>query len=72
MDRRIRLLLFGRSKRKQVDRTQKLVDAGSLPLSSLLDLRSQKASNELDIINRDNAVNISMLQLKLPKNLESH
>lgn len=48
----------------QVDRTEKLVNAGSLPKTNLLDLQSQLASNEVDVINAENNVNLAMLQLK--------
>jgi len=48
----------------QKERTRKQVEAGSLPRSSLLDMQSQVASGELNVINAENAVNLSMLQLK--------
>jgi len=48
----------------QMERTRKQVDAGSLPRSALLDLQSQVASSELNVINAENAVNFSILQLK--------
>ncbi len=48
----------------QMERTRKQVVAGALPLSSLLDLQSQVASSELNMINAENAVNLSILQLK--------
>lgn len=48
----------------QMDRTEKLVDAGSLPISDLLDLRAQLASNEAEVINAENALNISLLNLQ--------
>ncbi len=48
----------------QMERTEKLVNAGALPRSSLLDLLSQVASSELNVINAENAVNFSVLQLK--------
>jgi len=48
----------------QMVRTGKQVDAGSLPKSSLLDMQAQVASGELNVINAENSVNLSILQLK--------
>jgi outer membrane protein len=48
----------------QMERTEKQVNAGALPRSSLLDLQSQVASSELNVINAENSVNFSLLQLK--------
>jgi len=48
----------------QMEQTEKLVNAGSLPKTNLLDLQSQLASNEVDIINAENNVSIAVLQLK--------
>ena len=48
----------------QMERTEKQVNAGALPRSSLLDLQSQVASSELNVINAENNVNFSLLQLK--------
>lgn len=48
----------------QMERTRKQVDAGSLPRSTLLDLQAQVASSELNVINAENSVNFSVLQLK--------
>jgi len=52
------------STQSQYDRTKKQVDAGALPLSSALDLQSQVANSELNVINAENALNFSILQLK--------
>lgn len=49
---------------EQLDRTNKLVDAGSLPVSNKLDLESQLATAELNIITAENALDLSMLNLK--------
>ena len=49
---------------QQLGRTEKLVDAGSLAISELLDLQSQKASNELVVINAENSLNLAFLNLK--------
>ena len=48
----------------QLERTRKQVDAGALPISSLLDLQAQKASNEVQVIQAENNLNLSYLQLK--------
>ena len=48
----------------QLERTKKLVEAGSLPLTNQLDLESQKASNEVSVVNAENNLNIAILNLK--------
>jgi len=50
--------------RAQMEQTEKLVNAGSLPITNLLDLQSQVAGNEVDVINAQNDVNLAILQLK--------
>jgi outer membrane protein len=52
------------SSQQQLERTKKQVEAGSLPRSNELNLDAQVATNELNLINRENAVNLSILQLK--------
>jgi outer membrane protein len=47
----------------QLDRTSKLVAAGSLPLADKLDLQAQDATNELEVINAQNSLRISKLNL---------
>lgn len=49
---------------QQLERTEKLVEAGSLAISEVLDLRSQQASNELEVINAENNLNLALLNLK--------
>jgi len=49
---------------EQISRTSKLVDAGRLPESNLLDLLSQRATDELQVVNAQNALALSTLQLK--------
>ena len=49
---------------QQLGRTEKLVEAGSLAISELLDLQSQMASNELVVINAENSLNQALLNLK--------
>lgn len=48
----------------QLDQTEKLVNAGSLPRTNLLDLQSQLASNEVEVIIAENDVDLAMLRLK--------
>jgi len=52
------------STKSQFERTRKQVEAGSLPRSSQLDLQSQVATSELNVINAENSLNFSILQLK--------
>lgn len=52
------------STNEQLERTKKLVEAGSLPKSDALNLEAQHATNELNLIQRENALNLSFLQLK--------
>lgn len=49
---------------EQLERTKLLVKAGSLPLTNQLDLESQVASNEVSVVNAENALAISILNLK--------
>jgi outer membrane protein len=52
------------SSQQQLERTQKLVAAGSLPKSDELNLDAQVATNELNLINQENALALSLLQLQ--------
>jgi outer membrane protein len=49
---------------QQLERTRKLAEAGSVPRADVLNLEAQHATNELNLIQRENALNLSMLQLK--------
>jgi outer membrane protein len=49
--------------KEQLDRTSKLVAAGSLPLADQYDLQAQNATNELEVINSLNNLRISKLNL---------
>ncbi|MFM7852742.1 MAG: TolC family protein, partial [Flammeovirgaceae bacterium] len=49
---------------QQLERTKKLEQAGSIPLGNVLDLEAQNATNELNLIQRENIYNLSLLQLK--------
>ncbi len=53
-----------RSTVEQLERTKKLADAGSVPKGNVLNLEAQQATNELNVIQRENALNLSLLQLK--------
>lgn len=48
----------------QRDMTQKKVDAGALPITNLLDLEAQQSSNEVEVINQQNNLDLALLQLK--------
>lgn len=48
----------------QVERTGKLVEAGSLAESNLLDLRAQQANDELSLVNAQNNLETAKLNLK--------
>ncbi|PCJ82429.1 MAG: transporter [Flavobacteriales bacterium] len=48
----------------QVERTQKLVYVGSLPKGSLLEIEAQKATEELNVVNAENALQMAYLDLK--------
>jgi outer membrane protein len=48
---------------EQLTRTKKLVDAGSLPMSDYLDLQSQNASSQLEVINAQNSYRNAKLAL---------
>ena len=52
------------STEQQVELTQKQVDVGALPRSNLLDLQAQKATNELNVVNRENDYLMAKIQLK--------
>ncbi|MFN7492638.1 MAG: TolC family protein [Cyclobacteriaceae bacterium] len=49
---------------QQLERTRKLEKAGSVPFGNVLDLEAQNATNELNLIQRENTYNLSLLQLK--------
>lgn len=48
---------------QQIRNTQKLVDAGTLPKGSLLEIQSQFASEEVTLINAQNRLNLAYLDL---------
>lgn len=47
----------------QIDRTNKLVDAGSLARGSLLEIQAQFAREEVDVVNAQNRVQLAYLSL---------
>jgi outer membrane protein len=49
---------------QQVERTKKMVDAGKLARGNFLELRAQYASEELNIVNAENQLAISLLNLQ--------
>jgi outer membrane protein len=52
------------SSQQQLERITKQVDAGALPKSNQLTQEAQVATNEVNLINQENALNLSLLQLK--------
>lgn len=56
---------------QQVERTAKLVEAGSLARGSLLEIQAQAASEELNVINAQNQLDISYLTLTQMLDLDS-
>ncbi|MEO7990484.1 MAG: TolC family protein [Chryseolinea sp.] len=52
------------SSQQQLDRISKQVEAGALSLSNKLSQEAQVATNEVNLINQENALNLSLLQLK--------
>jgi outer membrane protein len=49
---------------QQVDRTRKLVDAGKLAMGNFLEIQAQYASEELNLVNAENQLAISLLNLQ--------
>jgi outer membrane protein len=47
----------------QVDRTNKLVEAGTLPRGSLLTIQAQQATEELQVVNAQNQLDLAYLSL---------
>jgi outer membrane protein len=50
--------------KQQLDRTQKLVDAGALPKGNLYDVQAQLSSEELALVNAQNQYDLSLLNLQ--------
>ena len=49
---------------QQVERTKKLVDAGKLARGTYLEIQAQYASEELNVVNAENQLSISLLNLQ--------
>ncbi len=49
---------------QQVERTEKLVEAGTLPRGSLLTIQAQKATEELQLVNAQNQLDLAYLNLQ--------
>lgn len=62
------LLLVAQNQRditsQQVDRTQKMVDAGKLARGSALEIQAQFASEELNVVNAENQLQLAYLNLQ--------
>lgn len=56
---------------QQVDRTVKLVEAGSVAKGDLLEIQAQLASERLNVTNAQNALNVSILSLTQLLDLDS-
>ncbi len=56
---------------EQLDRTQKLADAGTLAKSAVYDLKAQLATEEVNVTTSDNNYQIAMLTLKQLLNLDT-
>lgn len=52
------------SSQQQLDRIARQVAAGALPKADQLNQEAQVATNEVNLINQENALNLSLLQLK--------
>lgn len=53
-----------KNSQEQIERTEKLVSAGALPESNLLEVKAQVASEELNLTNAENALDIAILNLQ--------
>lgn len=60
-----------KSSQEQLTRTKKLSDAGSVPLGDVLNLEAQVATNEVNVIQQENSLNLSLLQIKQALQLPS-
>jgi len=57
--------------KQQLERTEKLSDAGTVSKSSVYDVKAQLATEEVNVTNADNNFQIAMLTLKQLMNLDS-
>ena len=58
--------------RKQIERTRELVNAGKLAEGTLLELEAQKAREELDLVTKQNSLQIVLMNLAQLLDLESY
>ncbi|MBL4586871.1 MAG: TolC family protein [Flavobacteriales bacterium] len=56
---------------QQMERTKKLVNAGSIPKGNLFDAQAQMANDELQVVNMENNLSTSVLTLKQILNLKA-
>ncbi|MDF2448824.1 MAG: transporter [Bacteroidota bacterium] len=56
---------------EQLERTQKLADAGTLAKSAVFDLKAQLANEDVNVISSDNNYQIALLSLKQLLNLDT-
>lgn len=49
--------------RQQIDRTRRLVDAGTLPRGSLLEIEAQEANEKVSLVQAENQLNLAYLDL---------
>ncbi|MEH0155754.1 TolC family protein [Limibacter armeniacum] len=59
------------SNNDQIERMQKMVEAGALPLANLLDMQAQKTTNESQLITAENQLTMAKLQIKQLLRLEA-
>jgi outer membrane protein len=57
--------------KEQLDRTEKLADAGTLAKSAVFDLKAQLANEEVNVTSSDNNYQIALLSLKQLLNLDT-
>jgi len=57
---------------KQIERTKTLVEAGKVAEGTLLELKAQLASEELDMVTRQNALQIALMNLSQMLELDSY
>lgn len=55
----------------QVERTKKLVDVGNLPKGNLFDIQAQMASEDVSVVNAENNLSLSSLNLVQMLNLDT-
>lgn len=55
---------------RQVEQTQKLIAAGSVPRNTILDVEAQVALDDQQLVAASNAIDMAYLQLKLSMNLD--